>query len=299
MQFVTCNAVIKLHVYVKLFAHVMPNLDCTYRSRVLFTSRSASPEGIQLSGDCLVTHSMLPLPQPAAAALLSSGLQPSLTSDQLNLGLSYCSGLPLALQLVNAALRDAADPSAREAVLTQLASKGPIIDSSSSSSSGSSSSSNNDSLSLPARDVLTQQLQASIELLPPDLRSTWLDLVLLMDRQGVSLLKLQCVFGSAALHLLQERRLISISMRRPGSDLCDVVVDGVMLAVARSVAAKGTQQYRMTADTGAAMVGGKLLPDGPYTVRRVKTIFCVEGLSYKQAVHDLSWHAPHRNLNRL
>jgi hypothetical protein len=227
---------------------------------VLFTSRSATPEGIHLSGEYLITHSMSPLPQPAAEALLTSGLQHSLTPDQLNLALCYCSGLPLALQLVNATLRDAADPKARDAVLSQLASNGPILDSSSSSSS-------NDSLSLPARDVLTQQLQASIELLPADLRSAWLDLVLLMDRQGVSLLKLQCVFGEAALHLLQDRRLISISMREDGSDLCDVLVDGVMLAVARSLAAQGTQQYRMTADAGAAMVGGKLLPDGPYTVR--------------------------------
>jgi hypothetical protein len=232
---------------------------------VLFTSRSASPEGIQLSGESLITHSMAPLPQPAAEALLSSGLHPSLTPDQLNLGLSYCSRLPLALQLVNATLRDAADSAARDAVLAQLASNGPILDS---SSSGSSS---NDSLSLPARDVLSQQLQASIELLPADLRSAWLDLVLLMDRQGVSLMKLQCVFGDAALHLLQERRLISISMRGAGSDLCDVLVDGVMLAVARNVAAKETQQYRMTADAGAAMLGGKLLPDGPYTVRDLGT----------------------------
>jgi hypothetical protein len=208
---------------------------------------------------------MVPLSQPAAEAILTSGLQPSLTADQLELGLSYCSGLPLALRLVNATLRDAADQTARDAVLKQLAAKGPI-DCSASSSSSSSSSSSDASLSLPGRNALVQQLQASIELLPEDLRSAWLDLVLLMERQGTSLLKLQCVLGDAALQMLQDRRLISISMRGPGSDVCDVTVDGVMLAVARSIAGPGTQQYRMMADAGAALVGGKLLPDGPYTV---------------------------------
>jgi hypothetical protein len=121
---------------------------------------------------------------------------------------------------------------------------------------------------MPARDVLVQQLQASIELLPQEVQSAWLDLVLLMERQGTSLLKLQCAFGEAVLHMLQERRLIQISMRGPGSDVCDVSVDSVMLAVARSIAAPASQQYRMTADAGAAMVGGKLQPDGPYTVRK-------------------------------
>ncbi|WIA40991.1 hypothetical protein OEZ86_004634 [Tetradesmus obliquus] len=250
-------------------AQMLPDLQACLPegSRLIFTSRSATPEGLQLSGDALITHHVLPLPQPAAAALLSSGIQPSLTAGQLQQGLDYCCGLPLALRLVNASLHDAADSAARDTILQQLASNGPID---ASTSSDGYTTRDDASRSVTAKDILVQQLQASVELLPEDLKAAWLDLVLLMELQGASLLRLQCVFGDEVLQALQARRLISISVTGPpGSDKCDVAVDGVMLAVARRLAGPGTVQYRMAAQPGACLVGGKLLPDGPYTGRCV------------------------------
>jgi hypothetical protein len=121
--------------------------------------------------------------------LLAGDVQ--LDDAQLKVALDFCKGLPLALTLLNGALRAEDDPAG---LIQRLQSHGTF--------------------SVDAEDELVSELSFSVERLSEDLKTAWLDLAWMyaggVPAPPVVLGDLKCLFGEHTLQKLQHRSLITL-----------------------------------------------------------------------------------------
>jgi hypothetical protein len=165
------------------------------RSRLLFTSRNRAAQGLRLKVDkrpvgCLGDEA-------SRQVLLAGGVQ--LDDAQLQVALDFCKGLPLALTLLNGALRAEDDPAD---VIHHLGTHGTF--------------------SVDKEDQLVSALTFSVECLSEELQTGWLDLAWMYAHDApprgapvVPLQELKNLFGEHTLQKLLDRNLITVKSAMP------------------------------------------------------------------------------------
>lgn len=180
---------------------------------MLFTSRNKAAQGLRLK---VSKHDVGCLGDEESRKVLLAG-SVQLDDAQLQVALDFCSGLPLALTLLNGALAAEDDPAC---LIHHLETHG--------------------SFSVDQEDELVSALSYSVQLLSDKLQTAWLDLAWMYghERFPILLLLLQCLFGEHTLQKLVDRSLVAVRevawpmLGKAGLPMVEVVVHDVLLRIA-------------------------------------------------------------------
>lgn len=170
---------------------------------MLFTSRNKAPQGLRLRVD---KHDVGCLQGDAPKkVLLDGGVK--LDDAQLQVALDFCSGLPLALTLLNRALVAEDDPAE---LIQHLATHGRF--------------------SVDKEEELVAALSFSVKRLSEELQTAWLDLAWMYAKTPlIPLIELQCLFGKHTLQQLQNRSLMALHV------LVDTLIGAMVEVVVHSI----------------------------------------------------------------
>lgn len=217
------------------------------RSRLIFTCRMPMAQGLVLPDKQLAVCKLSCLDTAAATQVLCMG-DVQLSPDQLQKALSYCAGLPLALTLINSALRTRLTKHQESRLFSRLSTRGPILD--------------------HGPDQLADNLKPHILWLSPELRDVWLDLATVVELGSASWLHLCCLFDRQAMLDLEQLNLLKIVWLKQGR-VCNIIIHDVLLMVAERMTRLNEQECRLTGRMTADRLGQSVFDIG-YQVRRLR-----------------------------